>query len=77
MAPKRRSSPIHDQPIAKSRDLEQRHNGSDNEMGEFEDNYEDEFESDGEVHDGENEDEDGVEQMQGESSISNFKLFPN
>lgn len=35
-------------------------------MGEFEDNYEDEFESDGEVIDNANEDDDGVEVMQGE-----------
>lgn len=35
-------------------------------MGEFEDNYEDEFESDGEVIDNANEDEDDVEVMQGE-----------
>lgn len=66
MPPKRRSSPINDLPINKSRPGEERHEKSDNEMGEFEDNYEDEFESDGEVIDNANEDEDDVEVMQGE-----------
>ncbi|TIB18875.1 hypothetical protein E3P92_00320 [Wallemia ichthyophaga] len=69
MPAKRRSSPLAasaEQPQAKSRAGQERHDGfrgGEDGMGEFEDNYEDEFESDGEVHDGENEDEDGVEQM--------------
>ncbi|TIC27248.1 WD40 repeat-like protein [Wallemia mellicola] len=67
MPPKRRSSPINDLPINKSRPGEERHEKSDNEMGEFEDNYEDEFESDGEVIDNANEDDDGVEVMQEEN----------
>lgn len=75
MAPKRRSSPIADQPHAKSRDPEARHPQPSNEMGEFEDNYEDEFESDGEVHDGGNEDEDGVEQIQGESALPAYRTL--
>ena len=66
MPPKRRSSPLNEQSVAKSRPGEDRHEKVDNEMGEFEDHWEDEFESDGEVIDN---NVDDFEEINGEDVV--------